>query len=99
MNCLPIFSRGLAAAALALSLAACAGTGPGAPAPAANKDALVSLNDTFRATYRETRAWRLSRGKTSGNSRRTSSTSRASSGDVTPSSDGSWPTCSVPTIT
>ncbi len=61
MNCLPIFSRGLAAAALALSLAACAGTGPGAPAAAPNKDALVSLNDTFRTTYRETRAWRLSR--------------------------------------
>ncbi len=61
MNCLPIFSRGLAAAALALSLGACAGTGPGAPAAAPNKDALVSLNDTFRTTYRETRAWRLSR--------------------------------------
>jgi hypothetical protein len=59
MNSLPIRSRAIAAAALALSLAACAGTGAPPPAPA--RDALVSLNDTFRATYRETRAWRLSR--------------------------------------
>jgi len=58
---MPAFRRGIAAAALALSLAACAGTGPGAPASAPGKDALASLNDTFRATYRENRAGRLAR--------------------------------------
>lgn len=61
MNGQPIMGRCFAAAALALSLAACAGTGPVAPAAAPSKDALVALNDTFRATYRETRAWRLAR--------------------------------------
>jgi hypothetical protein len=59
MHSLPISSRAFAAAALALTLAACAGTG--APAPAPSRDALVSLNDTFRTTYRETRTWRLAR--------------------------------------
>ena len=59
MNALTILGRGIAAAALALLLAACAGTGPGAPAP--GKDALDSLNDTFRAAYRENRAGRLAR--------------------------------------
>lgn len=56
-----IAARGLAAAALALSLAACAGSGPGAPSTAAapNKDALVALNDTFRASYRDLRKWRI----------------------------------------
>ncbi len=54
--------RGLAAGALALSLAACASTAPNGASPAApGKDALTALNDTFRATYRETRAWRLAR--------------------------------------
>ncbi len=61
MIAMPASSRGIAAAALAFTLAACAGTGPGAPATAPSKDALVSLNDTFRTTYRETRAWRLAR--------------------------------------
>jgi hypothetical protein len=59
MTSLPISSRAIAAAALSLTLAACAGIG--APAPAPSRDALVSLNDTFRTTYRETRTWRLSR--------------------------------------
>jgi hypothetical protein len=60
---LPALSRGAAAAAFALSLAACASTGPNgaSPAPASSKDELAALNDTFRAAYRETRAWRLSR--------------------------------------
>jgi hypothetical protein len=54
--------RGLAAGALALSVAACASTAPNGASPAApGKDALATLNDTFRTTYRETRAWRLSR--------------------------------------
>lgn len=56
----PSFGRGLAAAALALALSACAGTAPGTgPAPA--KDALVSLNETFRAAYKDTRAWAIAK--------------------------------------
>ena len=58
---LPALRRGLAAAALALSLAACASTGPNGAAPAApSKDALVTLNDSFRAAYRDLRTWRTS---------------------------------------
>ncbi len=58
----PTLRRGIAAAALVLSLAACAATAPNGAAPTApGKDALVALNDQFRAAYRETRAWRLSR--------------------------------------
>lgn len=59
---LALLRRGAAVGALALSLAACASAPPNGAAPAApGKDALTTLNDTFRATYRETRAWRLSR--------------------------------------
>jgi hypothetical protein len=60
---LPALSRSAAAVVIALSLAACASPGPNgaSPAPAPSKDALTALNDTFRATYRETRAWRLAR--------------------------------------
>jgi len=57
MIAMPATSRGLAAVAIAFSLAACAGTGPGTPAP--SKEPLVALNDTFRATYRDLRKWRI----------------------------------------
>jgi hypothetical protein len=54
--------RGIAAGGLALSLAACASNVPNGASPAPpGKDALTALNDTFRTTYRETRAWRLAR--------------------------------------
>jgi hypothetical protein len=55
---LPALKRGLAAFSFCLA-AAGAATAQQAPPPA--KDALATLNDTFRATYRETRTWRLSR--------------------------------------
>jgi hypothetical protein len=51
--------RGFALAALTLSLVA-VGAAEAQQAPLA-KDALATLNDSFRATYRETRTWRLSR--------------------------------------
>ncbi len=61
----PAFGRGIAAAGLVLALAACAGTGRDGPAaePVAGpgRDALATLNETFRTTYRETRTWRLAR--------------------------------------
>lgn len=47
--------------ALLFSLVASTGTATAQQAPPQDKDALAALNDIFRATYRETRAWRLSR--------------------------------------
>lgn len=56
---LPALRRGAAAAFLALSFTACAALAETA-APAAT-DPLVTLNDTFRAAYRDLRGWRTSR--------------------------------------
>ena len=50
--------RGVAAAALLFSLAACANTAGNEPAAPA-KDNLTTLNDTFRAAYKDTRAWAI----------------------------------------
>jgi len=54
--------RAAAAAALLLTLGACAGTrsNPPAAAPPAPGN-LVAMNDTFRATYREMRAWTIAK--------------------------------------
>lgn len=57
----PARGRGLAAAALALALSACAAAGPNRAAPVPAKDALATLNDSFRGAYRESRAWRIAR--------------------------------------
>jgi len=54
----PALRRGLAVCAL--SLAAATGIAV-AQQTAPAKDALVTLNESFRSAYRETRAWRLSR--------------------------------------
>lgn len=57
---LPALRRGAAAAVIALSLAASPALAQsGAPAP--DKDPLVTLNDTFRAAYRDLRKWRTDR--------------------------------------
>lgn len=50
-------SRGAAAAVVAISLAAFA---PGGAAQTPAKDALGTLNDSFRSSYRELRSWRIS---------------------------------------
>ena len=47
--------RALAAGALLLALGACAGTASNPPAAAPPGNNLAALNETFRATYRETR--------------------------------------------
>ena len=52
--------RGVAAAALLFSLAACANTAGNEPAAPA-KDNLTTLNDTFRAAYKDTRAWAIAK--------------------------------------
>jgi len=58
MHTLPAFRRATAAAAFALSLAfAHHGAAETATPP---KDALGTLNDSFRASYRELREWRIS---------------------------------------
>lgn len=54
----PALRRGLAV--FALSLAASTGIA-GAQQTPPPKDALVTLNESFRSAYRETRAWRISR--------------------------------------
>ena len=61
MHRLPALRRGAAAAVLALSLAFAA-TAPQTAAQTAPppKDALATLNDSFRASYRELRSWRTS---------------------------------------
>jgi hypothetical protein len=57
-----VLSRGAAAAVLALSLAACASTAPnGAATATPSKDPLVTLNDSFRAAYRDLRKWQIDR--------------------------------------
>ena len=55
----PTLRRGLAAAVLAISCAAFAAPTAYGQTTAPEKDALDTLNDTFRASYRELRTWRI----------------------------------------